>query len=65
MLRTLFSILRKPDRKLGIAEGKGRYDLPLNQSAGTHFLTLLVALMTFLAMMAFSTLELEEKGIEE
>lgn len=40
------------NRRLGIAENKGRYDLPLNQSAGTHFLVLLVALMTFLAMMA-------------
>ncbi|MEZ5813305.1 MAG: permease [Alphaproteobacteria bacterium] len=42
------------NRRLGIAENKGRYDLPLNQSAGTHFLVLLVALMTFLAMMAIT-----------
>lgn len=40
------------NKRLGVAERKGRYDLPLNQSAGTHFLVLLVALMTFLAMMA-------------
>ena len=44
--------LRKKDKKLGVATGKGRYDLPLNQSAGSNFLILLVALMTFLAMMA-------------
>ncbi|MEM7651132.1 MAG: FtsX-like permease family protein [Pseudomonadota bacterium] len=42
----------KRNRKLGVAEGKGRYDLPLNQSAGTNFLILLVALMTFLALMS-------------
>ena len=41
-------------KKLGVADGKGRYDLPLNQSAGTNFLVLLVALMTFLALMAVS-----------
>lgn len=41
-------------RRLGIAENKGRYDLPLNQSAGTHFMILLVGLMTFLAMMALT-----------
>ena len=44
--------LLKKDKKLGVAQNKGRYDLPLNQSAGSHFLILLVALMTFLAMMA-------------
>ncbi len=42
------------NRRLGIADNNGRYDLPLNQSAGTHFLVLLVALMTFLAMMAIT-----------
>ncbi len=45
---------RTKDRKLGISEGKGRYDLPLNQSAGTQFLILLIALMTFLVMMALA-----------
>jgi cell division transport system permease protein len=52
-LQTLFQRFRK-DRKLGIAEDNGRYDLPLNQSVGTGFLILLVGLMTFLAMMAIS-----------
>lgn len=42
------------NRRLGVADNKGRYDLPLNQSAGTNFLVLLVALMTFLAMMAIT-----------
>jgi len=52
-MRALLSRL-SGNRRLGIAENKGRYDLPLNQSAGTHFLVLLVALMTFLAMMAIT-----------
>ncbi len=42
------------DRRLGVAERKGRYDLPLNQSAGTGFLILLIGLMTFLAMMTLT-----------
>lgn len=40
------------DRRLGSAQGKRRYDLPLNKSVGTGFLVLLIALMTFLAVMA-------------
>jgi len=44
----------KSNRKLGVAKDKTRYDLPLNQSSGTHFLVLLVALMTFLAFMAIT-----------
>lgn len=42
----------KKDKKLGIAEGKRRYDLPLASDAGTGFLVLLIALMTFLAVLA-------------
>lgn len=45
---------KKRDRKLGVAERQGRYDLPLQSSAGTKFLTLLIALMSFLAMLALS-----------
>ncbi len=45
---------QKKDRKLGVAEGKRRYDLPLNKSEGTDFLILLVILMTFLATAALS-----------
>ena len=41
-------------KKLGVAQSRGRYDLPLNRSAGTYFLMLLVALMTFLAMMSLA-----------
>lgn len=44
----------KRDRRLGVAENAGRYDLPLNQSVGTGFLILLVGLMTFLGMMAIT-----------
>lgn len=44
----------KKNKKLGVAEGKGRYDLPLNKSAGSNFMIILVALMTFLALMALS-----------
>jgi len=47
----MFNLLKR-NKKLGVATGKGRYDLPLNQSAGTGFLIVLVGLMTFLAMMA-------------
>ncbi|MCB1580831.1 MAG: permease [Rhodospirillales bacterium] len=42
------------NRKLGVGERKGGYDLPLHKSAGSHFLVLLVGLMSFLAMMALS-----------
>jgi cell division transport system permease protein len=49
-----FNIFQK-DRKLGIAEQKGRYDLPLHQSAGKTFLIVLVGLMTFLGMMMLTT----------
>ena len=45
----------KKDKRLGSAQGKRRYDLPLNQSVGTGFLMVLIALMTFLAIMAVST----------
>ncbi len=42
------------DKTLGITRQKRRYDLPLNRSAGANFLTLLIALMTFLALLALS-----------
>lgn len=42
------------DKKLGVATGKRRYDLPLNKGAGTGFLVLLIALMTFLGVMALA-----------
>ena len=50
MLSLLFK--QSKDKKLGVAEEKARYDLPLHKSAGSRFLMLLVALMSFLAMMA-------------
>lgn len=40
------------ERMLGRATEKRRYDLPLNKGAGSGFLMVLIALMTFLAMMA-------------
>lgn len=42
------------EKVLGRAE-KRRYDLPLNRSAGTGFLVILIALMTFLGMLALSS----------
>ena len=38
------------DRKLGVAEPHGRYDLPFHKDQGTDFLLMLMALMTFLAV---------------
>lgn len=46
-------VFRGRDRRLGVAEGR-RYDLPLNNSPGNGFLVLLVALMTFLAVLALT-----------
>lgn len=45
---------RRRERMLGNAEGKRRYDLPLNKGEGAGFLTLLIGLMTFLAMLALT-----------
>lgn len=42
------------DKKLGVAQGRRRYDLPLNKSAGTGFLILLIGLMTFLGVMSMA-----------
>lgn len=44
----------KKGRVLGKAE-KRRYDLPLNRGAGTGFLVILIALMTFLGMLALAS----------
>jgi cell division transport system permease protein len=41
----------KAEKKLGVSDGKRRYDLPLNKDSGTGFLVLLIGLMTFLALM--------------
>lgn len=40
------------DRRIGSAQGKRVYDLPLNKSSDTNFLLLLIALMSFLAVLA-------------
>lgn len=42
------------DKKLGVALGKRKYDLPLNKSAGTGFLILLIGLMTFLGALSLA-----------
>lgn len=42
------------DKKLGVAYGRRKYDLPLNKGAGTGFLVLLIGLMTFLGVMALA-----------
>lgn len=42
----------RKEKRLGVSEGKRRYDLPLNKSEGSDFLILLVALMMFLATAA-------------
>jgi cell division transport system permease protein len=44
----------KRERTLGHAERRS-YDLPLNKSAGTGFLVILIALMTFLGMLALAS----------
>ena len=41
-------------RSLGIATSKRRYDLPLNKDGGGLFLKILIALMSFLAILALS-----------
>ncbi len=47
-----FSLLK--DRRLGVSDGKRGYDIPLNAGAGSRFMILLVALMSFLALMALA-----------
>ena len=42
------------DKRIGNAESKGRYDLPLTKSTDTRFLVLLIALMSYLGVMALS-----------
>ena len=46
---------QKKDRKLGVAEGKRLYDLPLDKTEGSGFLIMLIALMSFLAIMAIAS----------
>jgi cell division transport system permease protein len=52
--KTMKVVKSKKEKKLGVAEKKRRYDLPLSNSEGTDFLILLVALMTFLATAALT-----------
>lgn len=60
MSKIIANIIHKGDKaigagkKLGVADERGRYDLPLNKGGGTGFLMTLICLMTFLATMALS-----------
>ena len=47
-------LMRSSNGILGVAKEKQRYDLPLNKGSGGTFLKVLVALMTFLAMLALA-----------
>jgi cell division transport system permease protein len=46
------NFLNKKDKKLGVADGKRIYDLPLEKNESTVFLVLLVGLMSFLACLS-------------
>lgn len=53
--------LKKFEKTLGVAKQTRRYDLPLNKGNGGNFLKILIALMTFLAMLGLaSTFALSE-----
>ncbi len=43
---------KRNEKRLGVANDTRRYDLPFNKDEGTDFLTMLIGLMTFLAVMA-------------
>lgn len=45
----------KNDRALGVARERRRYDLPLNKGPGAAFLAVLIALMSFLAVLALAS----------
>lgn len=44
--------LKRKDVALGVAKRTREYDIPLHQKMGSEFLTLLISLMTFLAILA-------------
>lgn len=52
-VRKLFQIKRS-GRSLGVAKERRQYDLPLNKGNGTLFLKILIALMTFLAILGLA-----------
>ncbi len=49
----MLGLFKKKDRRLG-SSSKRQYDIPLNKNDGADFLVLLIALMTFLAVLAMS-----------
>ena len=50
----IFAIFSSKDKRLGISQDRHKYDLPLNHDEGAKFLVLLIALMSFLAVMALA-----------
>jgi len=50
----MLDFIKKQEKTLGVSRKKRRYDLPLNNDAGTGFLKLLILLMTILAMLALA-----------
>jgi len=46
--------MARSEKTVGTAQGKRRYDLPLNRDEGTGFLILLIALMSLLAVLAMA-----------
>lgn len=50
----IFTIFSKKNKPLGTSRDKRKYDLPLNHDEGSRFLVLLIALMSFLAVMALA-----------
>ena len=58
MLKYVASIIPWPirgDGALGVAKKKREYDIPLHRKMGSEFLTLLIGLMTFLAILALAS----------
>lgn len=51
----MFSRFKTKDRVLGLATKTRRYDLPLNKGSGGTFLIVLIALMSFLAVLALTS----------
>jgi cell division transport system permease protein len=51
----MFSRFKSPDRVLGMAKKTRRYDLPLNKGSGGLYLIVLIALMSFLSVLALTS----------
>lgn len=51
----MISRFKSPDRVLGLAKKTRRYDLPLNKGSGGFYLIVLIALMSFLSVLALTS----------